>query len=202
MLVQGEYFYLMPIVLAVFFFIAPLMGISLYELSRREERKEAISLCFTSDAWQRNSFNLTMMGLTLMVISLFWMMIAVLIFALFYNHTLQSDGNFFWTLFFSGDNILFIIVGSIAGLFIALFTFSITAISVPMLMDKDISFTTAIQVSQQAVWQNKKVMVVWAYLIAMLIAVSFLSLYIGLIIAIPIIGHASWHAYKSLVSYE
>lgn len=201
-LFQSQYFHLMPPLLILFFLIVPMLGIGLYELSRKLEKKEKLVWCFTRDAWKRNSGNLMAMGFILMAISLFWMMIAILIFALFYGQTFHLPKEFLWSLIFSEQNFPFIFFGSLAGLLIAFFTFSITVISVPMLMDRKIDLIIAIKSSRQAVKQNMKPMLLWASLIILLTAIGFATLYIGLIIIIPIIGHASWHAYRDLVTFE
>ena len=67
-------------------------------------------------------------------------------------------------------------------------------------MDRQIDFMTAIKTSVAAVKKNPKALMLWAYLIAMLVCISFLTYFIGLIITMPMIGHATWHAYRDLVA--
>jgi uncharacterized membrane protein len=107
--------------------------------------------------------------------------------------------NFIPQVFLSGKSPGFLFSGIIAGALIAGFTFSITAISVPMLMDRQVDVLTAMQTSVQAVRRNWQAMALWASLIVMFVGVGIATFYIGLIVTMPLIGHATWHAYRDLV---
>jgi uncharacterized membrane protein len=87
-------------------------------------------------------------------------------------------------------------VGSLVGALIALVLFSITVVSLPMLLDRNVDFMTAIIASLEVVRQNRAIMFQWALLIAVLLFLSMLPAFVGLLIALPVLGHATWHLYR------
>jgi uncharacterized membrane protein len=94
----------------------------------------------------------------------------------------------------------FLVVGTGFGFVLAAATFAICAVSIPMLLDRpEVTFLEAVTVSIQAVMENWKAMALWAGLIVVFTGLALIPFYLGLIIAMPLIGHATWHAYKDLV---
>jgi uncharacterized membrane protein len=94
---------------------------------------------------------------------------------------------------------LFILVGNLVGGVIAFAVFSFTVVSVPMLLDRDVDFITAMIASVKAVKLNPWPMLAWAFAIAAFLAFGLLSGLVGLIVVLPLLGHASWHVYRKLV---
>lgn len=201
-LINGEAFFLLPAVAAGFFLLAPFLGVGLYGMSRAIENGEKVEFCQAKKAWQSNPAHLSAMGLILMMILLVWMLAAILIFAIFFTQPVPTWENFIPVLFLSGDSPLFLFIGILTGGIIALFTFSISVITVPLLMDQQIDFMRAINASVSAVKKNWKPMMLWAYLIALLVGIGILTWFIGLIVAMPVVGHATWHAYRDLVEIK
>jgi len=136
-------------------------------------------------------------GAILFVAFSFWLMIAHGIFAVFMTES--SLGPQGLELFLSGPGLAMLVVGSIAGALIAFAFYSITVISLPLLVDRDVDFVTAIIVSLATVRSNTKVMVVWAVVIAASLFVAMLPLFMGLFVALPVLGHATWHLYRRVV---
>ena len=97
------------------------------------------------------------------------------------------------------DGMALLIEGSGIGAFLALSAFARSVLSVPILMRRDVDAVTAIVASVKCVLDNPGPMLLWAWLIAWLIAVGVLTLGVGLILAFPLAGHATWHAYRDLV---
>ena len=95
-----------------------------------------------------------------------------------------------------------LVTGTVVGGMLAVVVFSISVISVPLLMTERVDAVTAIAASLRAVWLNPKAMALWAGLIASFMALGLASLFVGLIVAFPLIGHATWHAYRDLVPRE
>jgi len=85
------------------------------------------------------------------------------------------------------------------GFVLAWAAFAISAISIPMLVDRDVDGWTAIRTSVRAVARNWPAMTLWAGLIVAVIAIGLSPLYLGLVVALPVIGHATWHAYRDLI---
>ena len=193
-LIDGDMFFMLPLLAAGFFLSAPILGLGLYGISRSLEQNQKIEFCQIQKSWRSNPVHISAMGIILMLIMLFWMLAAILVFVMFFNNP-SLDLN----QFLSGENNLFLLMGVLFGGVIALFTFCISVITVPLLMDRQIDFMTAIKTSVAAVRKNPKELMLWAYLIAMMVCLSFLTYFVGLLFAMPVIGHATWHAYRDLV---
>jgi uncharacterized membrane protein len=100
----------------------------------------------------------------------------------------------------SNDLLPFLVIGTGLGFVLASVTFAVSAVSVPMLVDRpELSFLEAVTVSIQAVMENWRAMALWAGLIVVFTGLALVPFFLGLIIALPLIGHATWHAYKDLV---
>jgi uncharacterized membrane protein len=192
-------FFIIPPLAAGFFLIAPLLGIGLYQISDTLERGEKVEFCNALSAWKRNDVQLSAMALVLVMVVLLWMLAAILVFALFYDSPIPTWENFIPQVFLSGKSPLFLFTGIAVGAVIAAFTFAISAITVPMLMDRQTDVLTAMQTSVRAVRANWQAMALWASLIVMFVGIGIVTFYVGLIVAMPLVGHATWHAYRDLV---
>ncbi|MCU0836170.1 MAG: DUF2189 domain-containing protein [Chromatiaceae bacterium] len=198
-LVSEDLFFIIPPLAAGFFLVAPLLGIGLYQISDTLERGEQVQFCNALTAWRRNQVHLSAMALVLVMVMLAWMLAALLVFALLYHQPVPTWENFIPVVFLSGTSPAFLLTGIAVGALIAAFTFAISAITVPMLMDRQVDVFTAMQTSVHAVRTNWQAMALWACLIVMFVGVGLATFYLGLIVAMPLVGHATWHAYRDLV---
>lgn len=198
-LINGAMFFLIPPLAAGFFLLAPLLGIGFYGVSRALEQGQKVEFCQAQQAWQSNPVHIAAAGVVFLLVFLVWMLAANLSFALFFNKPVPPWENFIPAVFLSGDSPLFLFTGILTGGIIAVFTFAISAITVPLLMDRQIDFVTAMQVSVSAVRKNWRPMALWAALIAMFVGIGIFTLYIGLIVTMPLVGHGTWHAYRDLI---
>lgn len=198
-LVYEALFFIIPPLAAGFFLVAPLLGIGLYQVSATLEKGEEVQFCNATKAWKRNEVQLSAMAVILVLVMLAWMLIALLVFALFYDQPVPTWENFIPTVFLSGNSPLFLFSGVVAGGLVAAFAFTISAVTVPMLMDRQVDVPTAIQTSVHAVRINWQAMILWSSLIVMFVGVGLVTFYLGLIVTMPLIGHATWHAYRDLV---
>ena len=101
-------------------------------------------------------------------------------------------------LLFTPQGLQLLIVGTAVGGNLAAFVFAVTAFSIPMLIDRRVDVFTAAVASARAVIANPKPMALWAALIVALVATGFATLLLGLVIVFPLIGHATWHAYRDV----
>ena len=198
-LIREDLFFIIPPLAAAFFLVAPLLGIGLYKISESLEQNEPVEFCQAWRAWKRNEVHLAGMGVTLMLVLLCWMLAAILVFALLFQEPAPTIANFIPAVFLSGNSAAFLVTGVAVGGLIALFTFSITVVAVPLLMDRRLDWMSAMQTSVNAVRANWRPMALWACLIVMFVGIGLVTFYVGLIVAMPLVGHATWHAYRDLV---
>jgi uncharacterized membrane protein len=197
---KGEgLFYIVPFLAAGFYLLAPIIGLGLYQMSAHVERNEPIQFCSALEAWRRNQGQLGVITAGLLIIMQLWMMSNFVLFALLYNGMHPPLEDFFGRVFLSGDQNAFVFASLTVGFVLAWLAYAISAISVPMLMDRKVDGFTAIRTSVKAVTQNWMPMTLWALLIVFFIGLGLLTFYIGLAIAMPLVGHATWHAYRDLV---
>ena len=142
----------------------------------------------------------TAFGVALMLLFLFWVKFAMLLFALFFGHApFPPLTQLPATLLLTSHGLGLLVVGTAIGAALAVVAFALSAVSVPLLIHRRTDFFTAIATSIKALTQNPKTMLLWAGLIAGLTAVGMATLFVGLVIVFPLIGHATWHAYRAVV---
>jgi uncharacterized membrane protein len=190
--------YALPLA-AGFMFVAPALAICFYDISRRLERNEPVSFAAVALAWKPNVSQIAGMGLVMMLFQLAWIRFATLLFALFFGPQPANWDRFVQALFFSTDGLPFLIVGTLLGGALAVAAFAISVTAFPMLLDRDVGTATAIATSVRATVVNWRVMTGWAALIVMFTAAGIVTGCLGLIVTMPLIGHASWHAYREMV---
>ena len=198
-LIAAEMFFLVPFLAAGFFLVAPAVGIGLYQMSAHLERGEPLQTCNALEAWKRNQGQISIVTAGFFIIMQLWMAANFVLFALLYKGLSPPLGNFFADVFLSEEGRAFAIASVVVGFALAWAAYAISVVSVPILMDRKVDGFTAVRTSIKAVLQNFWPMMLWAALIVVIIGLGLLTFYVGLIVALPLVGHASWHAYRDLV---
>ena len=182
-----------------FFLIAPLLAGGLYEISRRQARGEHSTFTESLAGWRRNGQSMAMFGLLLALVAIVWERLSAVLFALLAPDLPPDFSAFFSAILQNAEYRKLTSAWFVVGGSLALLVFSISAISVPMLLDRKVDFVTAMMTSMHAVSVNLEAMVLWSLLVVALTLLGFATLLFGLVILMPLLGHASWHAYRDLV---
>jgi uncharacterized membrane protein len=158
-----------------------------------------VGLAPVLDGAFRQPGRLAAMGLILSLFLLVWMQVAVVLFAAFFGQSPPSLENFLADILAAPQGPAFLAAGSVAGAVLGGIVFAITAVSIPMILDRPVDLLTAIRTSVRAVTVNPGSMMGWALNIAFIAATGFATFFVGLAVAMPVLGYATWHAYRDLV---
>lgn len=185
---QGTHLVVMPS-LVVFMLIGPFLALGLYDASWQRERGHSAKLLHSMKALKRNSTSQWAFVVLLVVAMIFWMRIAALLHALYPSVQGAPLTEF----------VPFLLVGTLVGTVLASVVFSLAAFSIPLMMERRVDMMTAIFTSFNAVKSNVPAMIVWAALIGGGLLIGFATYGIGMLVTMPVLGFATWHAYQETI---
>lgn len=181
--------------------VGPFLAVGLYEVSRRRARGQDVTWADVwATIWAQRRREISWMAFVMLFVFWVWMYQIRLLIALFLgSKSFSTLDKFVTVVTTTPEGWMFLVVGHLVGAALALALFSITVVSIPLLLEREVDFVTALITSIQAVFLNPPVMLGWGLLVTGMVILGSLPLFAGLVLVIPILGHATWHLYTKAV---
>lgn len=182
---------------AGFLLVAPFLCLGIYHVSRELQAGRQPDFGASLMAWDARMGQLGIFAFVLLVLEMLWARSTLVIFAVTFDGMPDFKGSL--SALFNPENVTFIVAWAVVGAIFATLIFSVSVVSMPMLLDRQTDAITAALTSLRLVLTQTGVMFFWAVLISAITFAAMAPWFVGLLVVAPVIGHASWHAYRAAV---